>query len=359
VNDDGTPPTDDRFIRQVAAFFWRLALAGFDLYTVSLLVYLLLRLLAGERLWPVALLDNFTQWLLLPALPLLALLILTRHRIRAALALANVLGFLWLFGALFLPNPSPAAACGNPEPHCVELRVMTHNVAAGGASPDRLLPALEASGADVIALEEVALSQAAALETALLDEYPYRILAPDGLAGVGLLSRYPIVEYELFHLQTRVFPYLRVTLDVDGHPLTVIVAHPVPPGLGRSLTQGYRANGLPDFPPLAEMATVDGPTLLMGDFNTTDQSQSYAILADAGLNDAHRAAGWGFGSTFPAAGRYIPSPTRQLSVPVPPLVRIDYVWTTADFHPTRVWRGDSAGSDHRSVQADLLWDARP
>jgi vancomycin resistance protein VanJ len=359
VNDENAPPTDKRFLRRAARFIWRLVLAGFDLYTVSLLIFLLLRLLTGERLWPVALLDNFAEWLLLFALPILVLMILTRHRVRAALSLVNAVGFLWLFGALFLPNPSPVAACGNPEPHCVELSVMTHNIAAGGAAPDWLLPAIEASGADIVALQEVNVVQAAALESSLLDDYPYRVLAPDGLAGIGLLSRYPIVEYDLFHLQTRAFPYLQATLDVEGHPLTVIVAHPIPPGFSRSLTVGYRANGQVDFPPLAERATAGGPTLLLGDFNATDQSQSYAILADAGLIDAHRVAGWGFSPTFPAAGRYIPSPTVMLPLPVPPLVRLDYVWTTADIHPVRVWRGDSAGSDHFSVQADLLWDTRP
>ena len=48
------------------------------------------------------------------------------------------------------------------------------------------------AGADIIALQEVGSSQAAALETSLLDDYPHRALHPDGLAGIGLLSRYPI-----------------------------------------------------------------------------------------------------------------------------------------------------------------------
>jgi vancomycin resistance protein VanJ len=358
MTDDSDPPLDKRsLLHRAAGFFWRLALAGFDIYAVSLLGYLLLRLLSGERLWPVALLGNFAHWLLLPTLPLFVLLILTRHRVRAALALANVVGFVWLFGGLFLPNPTYSAACDNPEPHCVELNVMTHNIAAGGAAPDWLLPALEASGADIVALQEVNVVQTAALEVSLLDDYPYRALYPDGLAGIGLLSRYPIVEHELFDLHTGAFPYLRAVLDVEGRPLTVIVAHPIPPGFSRSLTTGYHANGQVDFPPLAEMATGDGPTLLLGDFNATDQSESHAILADAGLIDAHRAAGWGFGSTFPAEGRYVPSETVRLSVPVPPLMRIDYIWTTGDIHPVRVWRGDSAGSDHRPVQAVLLWEA--
>jgi vancomycin resistance protein VanJ len=360
MNDVSAPPPDERLPRRLARSLWRVVLAGFDVYTISLLAYLLLRLLTGERLWPVALLDNFAQWLLLPALPLLVLLILTRHRIRAALALVGAVGFVWLFGGLFLPNPSPVAVCGNPEPHCVELHVMTHNIATGSAAPDWLLPSLESSGADIIALQEVDAVQAAALETALLDDYPYRVLYGDGLPGIGLLSRYPIVEHELFDLRTGVFPYLRAVLDVDGRPLTVIVAHPIPPGFSRSLTQGYRVRGKVDFPPLAEMATASGSsTLLMGDFNATDQSESYAILADAGLIDAHRAVGWGFSPTFPAAGRYVPSETVRLSVPLPPLVRIDYIWTTPDFHPLRVWRGGSAGSDHFAVQAVLLWDTRP
>jgi|YNPNPStandDraft_1061719.scaffolds.fasta_scaffold13397_1 hypothetical protein len=57
----------------------RLLLAASDIYAVLMLTYLALRLFSGDRLWPVALLNNFTPWILLPALPVLILLLAARR----------------------------------------------------------------------------------------------------------------------------------------------------------------------------------------------------------------------------------------------------------------------------------------
>lgn len=93
------------------------------------------------------------------------------------------------------------------------------------------------------------------------------------------------------------------------------------------------------------MAAAGGPTILLGDFNLTDQNDSYALLRDAGLTDAFRTAGWGFGATWPV---------RKLGMPFP-LVRIDYIWYSERIHCTQAWLGPDLGSDHLPLLADLTW----
>jgi len=317
----------------------RLLLAASDIYAVLMLTYLALRLFSGDRLWPVALLNNFTPWILLPALPVLILLLTARRWWRAALTGPGVAALMWLYGGLFLPNPPPPPCAASDG--CTALTVMTYNTGCGLIEPDDLIAVLRDSEADIIALVEVTADEVPLLNAALAEVYPYRVLYGYGIPGIGLLSRYPILEHELFDLSTHAFPYLRARLDVEGRPLTVIAAHP-PPGLEG--LRAYRIPGTPDFPLLADAAVSDGPTLLIGDLNTSDQSENYQRLAEAGLQDSFREAGWGLGLTFPASGANMPS-----------LVRIDYIWHTPGFHAVRAWTGPDAGSDHLPVTAQLIW----
>ena len=330
---------------------WLLFLAASDLYAVPLVIFLALRLLTGERVWFVALFNNFLHWLLLPSIPLLAVALLGRRWQRAAPLAVNVLAFSWLFGGLFLPNPSPT--CHNP---CLTLTVMSYNINADNATPDRLIPVLRDSGADVIALQEVGPGQAATLETSLLDEYPYRVLRGYGIPGIGLLSRFPLAEYEVIE-DVLTFPYMVATLNVDGQSLAVINGHPPPPA--RDWRQGvYYSRGIDEIRVLLEHVQPGEPTLMLGDFNATDQGQDYKLLTDAGLADAFREGGWGFGATFPAArwrvqARLPNAPV--LTIPLPPLVRIDYIWYTGHFDTQRAWVGAYTGSDHLPVLAELIW----
>jgi endonuclease/exonuclease/phosphatase (EEP) superfamily protein YafD len=321
----------------------RLVLAATDLHALGVVLYLLLRAISGDRLWPVALVGTFLPWVLLPGVLLLPATLLLRRWRRAALAAVPVIALLWLFGGLFLPRLEPAPACAGGDQGCRALRVMSYNVASGLAGPQQLVEVVRGSDADIVVLLELVQSQADALDRALAQEYPYRVFYPQVVNGKGLLSRYPIREVEgPFRIQTAM-THLRAVVEVDGQLLTVIAAHPPRPNL--RFPQGYVYDpGAPaDFAALAELATAGGPAILLGDFNTTDQSDNYRLLVDAGLRDAFRTAGQGFGMTFPAT--FTPLP----------LVRIDFIWTTADFAALRAWVGPDAGSDHFPVLADLTW----
>jgi endonuclease/exonuclease/phosphatase (EEP) superfamily protein YafD len=369
-----TIPKRDRPRLTLWQRLWKLLLAAFDVYAALLILYLPLRALFGDQLGPVALLNTFLHWALLPAFALLPVMLWVRRWPTAAMLGVNVAVFLWLFGGLFLPPPpAPADSCG--------LTVMTYNLGDSLAVPNVMVSVLRSSEADIIALQELADEQAAAIERDLRDLYPYQVLYGHGVHGKGLLSRYPILEEELFYLQSQRLPYLRTTLQVplcpstlrqgsgqallrtssgqalatDGAgpssqttPVTVIVAHPPPPSLRRG---GYHIHpqAAAEIVSIAQMTTASGPGILVGDFNLTDQNDNYNLLSDAGLTDAFRAAGWGFGATWP---------TRSRIGLLRLFVRIDYIWHSAHFRAVHAWVGPDAGSDHLPVLARLAWQTK-
>jgi vancomycin resistance protein VanJ len=323
---------------------WALLLAACDVYAALLVLFLPLRTLFGDRPWPVALLSTVLHWVLLPVFVLLPVTLWARRWLTAAMLGVNAAVFLWLFGGLFLPIP-PAPA----EAHV--LTVMTYNVADKLTPPHQLVDTLRASEADIIALQELTAEQAAAIEQGLRDLYPHQVLYGRGIPGKGILSRYPILEEELFYLQAQRLPHLRATVavsDAKSDPqttaVTVIIAHPPPPGISRG-TYRVHPHATAEIASLVQMATAGKPSILLGDFNLTDQSDNYALLTDAGLTDAFRAAGWGFGTTWPVQGI---GPLRLL-------VRVDYIWHSAHFRAVHCWVGSETASDHLPVLVQLAW----
>lgn len=323
---------------------WRLVLAAIDLYSGVPVLYLLLRVVFGNRLGLVALLSTLLPWVLLPAFFLLPVTLCVRRWKPMGMLSIGVMLFLWLFGGLFLP--SLVSSNGSET-----LTVMTYNVADGLVSPNSLVAVIRDSDADIVALEELGEEQAIAISQDLRDIYPYQELHGYGIPGKGLLSRYPILDEELFYLQAQRLPYLRVVIAVDeigerieAVELTVIVAHSPPPNVG---VKGYFEHpfAASEIVSVTQMAREGEPSILMGDFNLVDQNDNYGLLEEAGLRDAFRVAGWGFGATWPA---------RKLE-PLWPVVRVDYVWYTSQFHATRAWVGPDAGSDHLPVLAELEW----
>jgi vancomycin resistance protein VanJ len=86
-----------------------------------------------------------------------------------------------------------------------------------------------------------------------------------------------------------------------------------------------------------------GMTLLMGDFNTPDDSAIFRT-AWTDLSDAFRVAGWGFGYTYHAKKT---------------LLRIDHILASSGWQCDRCWVGPDIGSPHRPLIAELRWIGPP
>jgi vancomycin resistance protein VanJ len=237
------------------------------------------------------------------------------------------------------PLPANVAQHGAAVP----LTAMTFNTANDFVVPEDLILLLSHSGADVVALQELGERNAAALEHSLEETYPYRVLQGEYVSGKGLLSRQPILAWERFTLASG-RPYVEARLSVGEQVVTVYVVH-APPGEIRRL-EVVSSNSARDIQMLLERASLETPTLLLGDFNIVPGSRSYRLLRQAGLIDTFRYAGAGWGLTSPTRYQYLP-------IPLPRLVRIDYIWATAHFVPLAGAVGPHIGSDHLPVVCAL------
>jgi vancomycin resistance protein VanJ len=231
-----------------------------------------------------------------------------------------------------------------PEP--ARLGVMTYNVGNGMAHPLRLVAVLRQVGLDIVGLQELAEPQAEAIARDLSDAFPYQVLNPTGFSGKGLLSRYPLLASEQLQLYPA-RPDLRVTVDVDGVRLNVLVAHPPPPRLHRSGVRFAPAT-LHKLEALARLAVDHAPTVLLGDLNMTRHNPVYTRFLSHGLADAFAVAGVGRGWTLP---RRVGHGLQAL--PLRPVARVDYIWYTSALHAEAAWVGPDGGSDHLPVLARL------
>ncbi|HEV8191944.1 MAG TPA: endonuclease/exonuclease/phosphatase family protein [Ktedonobacterales bacterium] len=229
--------------------------------------------------------------------------------------------------------------------------VMTYNVGNGLAAAPSLVRYLRTTAADIVGLQELATSEAQAITEHLADLYPFRVALGKGIPGKGVLSRFPLdmpQQLDLIHGR----PDLCVEADVNGLPLTVLVAHPPPPRLGNIGRRAAQARS-GQLSRLADIAVARAPALLMGDFNMVSWGAGHALFTAAGLRDAFQVSGTGSGFTLPMRVGHSERLNRALGWPLLPFLRVDYIWLTSQVEVVNSWTERGAGSDHRPVLARL------
>jgi vancomycin resistance protein VanJ len=333
-------------------------LAG-SVYVLGLTGYILLNLLAGDRFWWLAFLNNFAPWYFAPLLVIAPLMLLYRLRrlLNLNLTLALV-GVLW-FGPCFLPRfPAPAAG--------PTLRVLTFNTSGGNQQRDRVEAWLRQMNADVVLLQEIPESYVGGGLAALKDIYPYQFTQATSLHWWGnvTLSRFPFIETDRPDMEDTEMPVRqRVVIDYQGQPVAIYNVHLVMPTRGtprlQSLAKRFenpfltmalkydptrRDGEVADL--LAVLDKETHPYLVAGDFNMSDQTQIYRTLA-ARMGDSFHEAGWGFGWSWPVASE------AGLPAFAPPLIRIDYIWHSAQWRTVTAAQGSQLGSDHLPLYATL------
>jgi endonuclease/exonuclease/phosphatase family metal-dependent hydrolase len=312
-----------------------------DLYAAAMVAYLILRIITTDHYWPVELVSVIAHWLLLLAILLLPIAIWARRRQTTVLLFINAVAFILLFGGLFLPRGLRKDIC-EPDDQSMRLTVMTYNISNGLASPESIIEIIGKSGADIVALQEMTFKQKVTIQRGLEELFPYQSFHGTGIPGIGILSQYPIMAEELFTLQGT-NPYLRVRIQIEDKMLTVMAVHP-PVAFGPG---GPESPSRADMPVLGELAIENEAVIMLGDLNVTDQNEGYNLLMREGLTDVFRAAGWGFGLSYPKR-----TWSGSLSIP---LIRIDYIMVTEDLCPIVVSVGEDGGSDHLPVLAVLMW----
>jgi endonuclease/exonuclease/phosphatase (EEP) superfamily protein YafD len=323
----------------------RLATLAILSYGALILAWYLAFRTLGDGLWWLGLLNAFALYLFAPLPPLAILALLTRQR-RAWLALLSAGAiFAALFGDLLLP-PLAITHAGIPQP---SLTVMSYNVFYVNPDAAAIAASVREAEPDLVAFQELTKDHAAALETLLGEEYPHRTpLHEECLTEAAIWSRYPlVVEPGPADATCRVRSArvawggraIRV-VNVHGWPYTSLA----PQAVARDFD--WRREQMADV--LAALEGQPEPAVLLGDLNSTPTHEVYRMVRRAGLTDAFRAAGWGFGHTFPTPGgrSELPYPHR--------VVRIDHIFHSAAWHAEAAYVGAWDGhSDHRPVVARL------
>lgn len=301
------------------------------LLAAALAVLVVVRALGVERGTLLVLLVGALPLVLLATYPVLLAAALARRwalaGLSAAVAVAHLLVLAPALGADELP----------PGVEQSRLRVVTANLYVLNPSFAQAGRALRALRPDVLVVPELSAAGLEGLRAAgLLDDLPYSVVRLGSREEtVGLFSRRPLREVSTRSAGGRELP--RATVVVDGVPVRLLTAHPLPPL--PVLEDLWRAS-LQDL--AAESTEVDLPLVVAGDLNADRDHALFRDLLDTGLRDAHDSTGRGLARTWPA----------RL-----PLLHLDHVLVRdgegARLAVTRVREERVPGSDHRAVVADL------
>ncbi|MEE4594371.1 endonuclease/exonuclease/phosphatase family protein [Streptomyces sp. DSM 41524] len=271
-----------------------------------------------------SLLETFLPWLGL-FLPVLLVLGLVRRSASAVLALVlPVTVWLNLFGGLMFSDKSGGGG---------ELTVVTHNVNAENADPTGTAKDVAASGADVVALEELTDSAVPTYERALAGTYRYHTVQ----GTVGLWSKYPLSGTKPVNIKLGWTRALRTAVATPRGEVGVYVAHL--PSVRVKFNAGFTAGQRDDSAEALGQAIAREPlkkVILLGDLNGTMNDRALAPVT-AQMRSAQGAAGDGFGFSWPASF---------------PMARIDQIMVRG-LDPVSAWALPRTGSDHLPLAASV------
>ncbi|MEU8823639.1 endonuclease/exonuclease/phosphatase family protein [Streptomyces sp. NPDC048636] len=268
--------------------------------------------------------ETFLPWLGL-LIPVLLILGLVRRSASAVLALVlPVAVWLNLFGGLMFFDKAD---------HGGDLSVVTHNVNADNPDPNGTADILRTSGADVVALEELAGDAVPVYERALKDAYPYHEVR----GTVGVWSKYRLSATEPVDIKLGWTRALRTTVAAPQGKVGVYVAHlpSVRVRFNAGFTAGQRDDSAMALGKAIEDEKLDR-VVLLGDLNGTMNDRALAPVTSQ-MRSAQGAAGDGFGFSWPASF---------------PMARIDQIMVRG-LDPVGAWTMKETGSDHLPVSASL------
>jgi endonuclease/exonuclease/phosphatase (EEP) superfamily protein YafD len=286
--------------------------------------------LFGSVHWTLDLFSHFRwQYLLLCVLSLLWCLLFRRPKLVLFICAAS-----FLFNGFEIYRVSGESRFS--ETVGARLRVVSLNVYVGNEEKVQVLDYLRSTDADVIFLFEVDDAWTHGLEP-LRTLYPYQVVEArsDGF-GVAFLSRMPLKDAQTFYAGPLGVPSVQAYVQHAGREWGVVGTHPIPPINGpMALARDTQLSEI------AEHAVgMNGPVLVMGDFNATPWSYGVRVLKERGLEYRSVAPAW--------------KPTWQASTIF--AIPIDLALCTAPLVIAKREIGPDVGSDHRGQLIEVGWE---
>lgn len=299
---------------------------------------LILRWWTGDQLVLTRYTGYSMPWLLIGLLPGVFWAALTGYRGLATLLALSALIIVVTYAPLFLP----CSTMSNPA--AMRIKVLSYNTWSKNLDTDQIAGVVKGQRPDVLLLQEVMPEIFERLINQLHDLYAGQevYFSYDPHLLLAVVSRYPTEPSAGIKGKGRV---QKVVLCSPVGQITVFNVHML-----------RRGGWLSRYRKIASLLEEDiipetGPVILGGDFNTTDQAETYKYISKF-LSNAHWESGFGFGFSFPS------SVIKLFGfVSVPSLVRIDHIFINDHFSILKAGTiKDSGGSDHFPVMAILGLD---
>ncbi|MEU0780410.1 endonuclease/exonuclease/phosphatase family protein [Streptomyces sp. NPDC006173] len=271
--------------------------------------------------------ETFLPWIGL-LIPVLLVLALVRKSVTALIAvLLPAVVWLNVFGGLLTDKTGSGG----------DLTVATHNVNADNPDPSGTARDVAASGADVLALEELTASAVPVYERALAPTYKYHSVQ----GTVGLWSKYPLSGTRPVDIKLGWTRAMRATVTAPAGQVAVYVAHL--PSVRVKMEAGFTARQRDKSADALGEAIADErlkQVVLLGDLNGTMNDRALNAVT-AQMRSTQGAAGSGFGFSWPASF---------------PMARIDQIMVKG-IEPVTSWTLPETGSDHLPIAARVKVDA--
>ena len=236
----------------------------------------------------------------------------------------------------YLPIGGEGAPADGPA-----LRVMLCNVLRANHEHRQLLVLVQQQQPDVLVLLEVN-DRWLAATAAVRDHLPHTISDPrEDDFGIAVFSRYPIERPQITTLGSAGVRSIVCELRLPEAEATLVATHPLPPvSPRRTRLRDEQLRAVAD-----RFAGIDGPAILVGDFNASMWSAPYRALAhQTDLVNARRGHG-----VLPSWPAFLPEFMR---------IPIDHCLHSREITVTGCAAGEPIGSDHLPLTIDLLLPPR-
>ena len=253
----------------------------------------------------------------------------------AAIASAFLRSWLWAGGGLVLAAILFTMGSGlnfgaGGEASADSIRIVSASLRGLNRDMESAAARLARYDADIIALQEVRDAEAFRAALAKQTNAEWHLVS-DGAYAV--LSTFPVTL-----AQNKPKYWSGTSIDLGGRQLTLWNLH-APKSYAKPIDNSAYYVGLLDA------VREQKPDLVVGDFNATPWNYGFRLVARE-MSEAHDAAGFGPGNSFPAAGRRIGL--------LGAFSRVDHIFVKPAHRITGAFTGKaSRGSDHHPVVADI------
>jgi len=297
--------------------------------------------------WGLVVLDKFAEYLILPAIPVFIFSVFTRRKQTIVASFLPVLVCAFFYAPFLKPISSEADA--ENENH---FRVATFNIWNHNKNIKAVVDVINATQADVIALQEITEEQRSQLVAGLVPTYPYYHISKPVYGGTtAIFSRFQLNNVVELDIQID-RPSIIADLIWNESVITVVSAHLNPSFWAYWRQPWFEIPGnylkyikdqnrqVKEIQNELEQRSKSKATFLACDCNSQETASTNRLLRKT-FNETYRSLGWQLGKSVLPGFRFEHN-----------LTHIDYIWFSGDMLPVAIYRGmQNSQSDHDPIMA--------